>query len=50
MSKYEDWDKKDLINYIKKLEKKKKFGLTWEHKNDEGPILFCKRKARSWVN
>ena len=24
MSKYEDWDKKDLIEHIKKLEKKKK--------------------------
>ena len=33
---------RDLIEHIKKLEKKKKFGLTWEHKNDEGPVLFCK--------
>jgi len=42
MNKYKDWDKKDLIEHIKILEKKKKFGLTWEHKNDEGTVLFCK--------
>ena len=50
MNKYEDWDKKDLIEHIKKLEKKKKFGLTWEHKNDEGPVLFCKENLIKHLN
>ena len=27
---YSQWDKKDLITHIQKLEKRKKYGLVWD--------------------
>ena len=33
---YDDFSKNDLIQEIKKLKKRKKFGLVWKDKQEEG--------------
>ena len=33
---YSDWSKEELIDYIQNLEKRKKYGLVWEDKPEEG--------------
>jgi adenine-specific DNA-methyltransferase len=40
---YKDWSEKELIKEIKKLEKRKKYGIVWENKPEEVAEL-CKEK------
>jgi len=40
---YSDWSKTELIREIKKLEKRKKYGISWEEKPEEVALL-CKEK------
>ena len=40
---YSNWTKEDLIKKIKQLEKRKKYGLVWEEK-DEEVVEMCKDK------
>lgn len=42
---YSDWSQKDLIQEIKKLKKRKKYGVVWdEEKNPEKVVLDCKER------
>ncbi len=41
--KFKDWSKQDLIKEIKKLKKRKKYGIVWEDK-PEKVVLLCKEK------
>lgn len=36
---YENWSKEDLLNEIKKLKKRKKYGIVWEDKPEDVEIL-----------
>src|SRR3989338_2991692 len=40
---YSNWSKQDLIEEIKKLEKRKKYGIVWEVKPEQVALL-CKEK------
>lgn len=37
---YEDWSKQDLVEEIRKLGKRKKFGLVWEEKAEEAAVTL----------
>ena len=42
---YSNWSKEDLVKEIKKLKKRKKFGLVWESgKELEQVVELCKEK------
>lgn len=40
---YQDWSKAELIKEIKRLKKRKKYGLVWEYKPEE-VVEICKEK------
>ena len=40
---YQNWSKADLIKEIKRVKKRKKYGLVWEDKPEE-VVEMCKEK------
>ncbi len=40
---YQNWSKEELVEEIKRLEKRKKYGLVWEDKPEE-VVKVCKEK------
>ena len=42
-TKYQDWAKKDLLQEIERLKKRKKYGLVWEEKKEE-VVEMCKKR------
>src|SRR3989344_7303804 len=40
---YSNWSKQDLIDELKKVEKRKKYGIVWEEKPEQVALL-CKEK------
>lgn len=38
-----DWSKEELVKEIKKLKKRKKYGIVWEEKNEQ-VVELCKEK------
>lgn len=41
---YENWSKKDLIKEIRKLKKRKKYGIVWDEEKTEKVVERCKEK------
>ena len=42
---YQNWSKADLIKEIKRVKKRKKYGLVWEDKPEE-VVEMCKENYR----
>ncbi len=41
---YQEWSKEELVREIKKLEKRKKYGVVWEADKSEKVVELCKEK------